>query len=402
MTLHKRGKQTTAILFLDKEGGFGGSSRSLYFLVKNLNRGRFESYVALRESGPAEDRYQALGIRTFTLRNVPLYKPSPRKNLFVLAQFLLRLPFFLNSCRLLSRFIGENGIDIVHMNHDSFFVYGFYLRRHSKAKIIVHMRTMLPTNGYAAFQAACIERIADHLIFISENELRRYRDLLGRKTRKSSIIFNTAEGPAETQVPLSGERDAFTAIYMGNLTYNKGADRLVDIAVQLKTQRMNHIVIVVCGEDRSEKAGKGGETVASKAKKAGVDSFFRFMGHQPEPERFLKKADVLIRPSRWNDPWGRDIIEAMAYGKPIITTGSYNRFVEHEINGFLHPKFEAAEIADEIGFLAGHPDVVERIREANRAKARQLFNGRANAAIVEEIYGELLRERGHEYSTSSP
>jgi len=49
------------VLYLDKEGGFGGSSRSLYFLIKNLDRRRVEAQVVLRERGPALERLQRAG-----------------------------------------------------------------------------------------------------------------------------------------------------------------------------------------------------------------------------------------------------------------------------------------------------------------------------------------------------
>ena len=41
----------------------------------------------------------------------------------------------------------------------------------------------------------------------------------------------------------------------------------------------------------------------------------RFMGHVKNPEKFIKESDILIRPTRENNPWGRDILEAMALEK---------------------------------------------------------------------------------------
>ena len=122
----------------------------------------------------------------------------------------------------------------------------------------------------------------------------------------------------------------------------------------------------------------------------GVKSYFRFMGHQAEPEAFLKETDALIRLSRWNDPWGRDIIEAMAYGKPVIATGEYQGFIEHRKNGFLHSEYETKKMVEDLFFLAGHPEFVERIGRANREKAKQLFDGPSNAAKVAGIYESLL------------
>lgn len=381
------------VLYLDKEGGFGGSSRSLYFLIKNLDRKRTEAQVVLRERGPALERYKELGVKTFLLERAPVYKPSLRNNLWVLFVFMSRLYSFWHSSCLLSSHIKKSGIDVIHMNHDSFFVYGFSLRRSSSAKILIHMRTMLPLNRYAAIQARCIERIADHLVFISENEFSRYCELLGRRSAKGSVVFNAFDAVEGISEPCVSESPSFKVLYLGNLTYNKGADRLIDLALEAKSRGRKDILFVVCGEDRGEKGEKAKGTVASKAERSGVTSYFRFMGHQADPDRFLQDCNVLIRLSRWNDPWGRDIIEAMAYGKPIIATGDYEGFVEHGTNGFLHSAFDAKETVDEIAFLAGHPEAVERIGRANREKAKRLFDAAANAAKIASIYHSLFAEK---------
>ena len=76
-----------SVLFLDKEGGFGGSSRSLFYLIKNLDKSEIVPYVLLREFGPIFDGYKKLGVTTFIKRNIPVYKPSLRKNFYILIQF---------------------------------------------------------------------------------------------------------------------------------------------------------------------------------------------------------------------------------------------------------------------------------------------------------------------------
>jgi glycosyltransferase involved in cell wall biosynthesis len=256
------------------------------------------------------------------------------------------------------------------------------------------MRTMLPLNRYAVVQAKCIEKVADHLIFISENEGNRYEALLGRNSSKGSVVFNSFDASLDQQAGSDvSSAGLFKVLYLGNLTYNKGADRLIDLALQAKSRGMKDIVFVVCGEDRGEKGEKARRTIASNAERSGVTSYFRFMGHQADPIPFLKDCHALIRLSRWNDPWGRDIIEAMACGKPVIATGSYEGLVEHGTNGFLHAAFDAKTMVDHIAFLAGHSEAVELIGDANRKKAKRLFDGASNAAKVSFIYESLVNGR---------
>ena len=65
-----------------------------------------------------------------------------------------------------------------------------------------------------------------------------------------------------------------------------------------------------------------------------VSHMIRFIGHVNNPEKFIKESDILIRPTRENNPWGRDILEAMAFGKTIISVGTYDKFIKNDLMGF--------------------------------------------------------------------
>lgn len=383
------------ILYLDKEGGFGGSSRSLYFMIKSVNRSRFKPFVVFREKGKIFEAYKALGVEhTFVCRRMPVYKPSKRKNLYVLALFLGRWNHFGKSLRTLCKIVETERIDLVHMNHDSFFVYAKGLKGRTRAKIVIHMRTMLPVNIFAAWQAKKIASFADGLVFISENELDRFRKLYPGKIPPYRIIHNivgaTSEAGNACLIPSLSE-GAFKVLYLGNMSHSKGADRLLRIAQECSLRGIRNTIFVVCGMDRTEKSFlHRGKSLSDSARDAGLERFFRFMGHQANPDPFLKAADVVVRVSRDNDPWGRDVIEALYYGKPVLATGSYDKFVESGVNGFLFPSFDAALVAEKLIALAKCPDEIQKMGEKNREKARRLFHGPTNAAIVEDFYRQIL------------
>ena len=59
-----------------------------------------------------------------------------------------------------------------------------------------------------------------------------------------------------------------------------------------------------------------------KIKLLGLEKTVKIKGQTKNPKEVLLNADILIRPSRRNDNWGRDIIEAMSTAKFIISTGN--------------------------------------------------------------------------------
>ena len=62
------------------------------------------------------------------------------------------------------------------------------------------------------------------------------------------------------------------------------------------------------------------------------------MGHVSNPEIYLSKSYLQIRLARTNDPYGRDIIEALTMGVPSLATGTYEGIIKNNFNGYLLPR----------------------------------------------------------------
>ena len=58
------------ILFIDIEAGFGGSSRSLYYLIRNLNHD-YRPIVILGKNGPMVDMYSKMSIPIYIFNPIP-------------------------------------------------------------------------------------------------------------------------------------------------------------------------------------------------------------------------------------------------------------------------------------------------------------------------------------------
>ena len=79
------------VLCLDIEGGYGGSSRSLWEFLRHIDRPRIEVEVWCRRAGPAQDRYKAEGIATRVTPDMPTVSALPKftRNLLVFGAFLV-------------------------------------------------------------------------------------------------------------------------------------------------------------------------------------------------------------------------------------------------------------------------------------------------------------------------
>lgn len=377
------------ILFIDIEGGWGGSSRSLYYLIKNLDKNKYSPVVILGKRGPALDFYKELNIESYIFYPIPRISAQATRTLKAIIRFGTQLIFLPKLIKLIRMIIDNKNIKIIHLNHESLFFLGLCIKLFFNVKIIYHVRTMFQKNILSKIEVFIAVITANFLIFITENE----RDLWHSISKKSikipqKVIYNIAGVNDKLLITdINKTLEKFKIISLMTLTYSRGVDRLMDICIYLKKLSINDVVFIVCGrfDDREYE-----NYINNRIHNEGVEEFFLFVGFQKKPESFLSKSDVLIRPSRKYGPWGRDVIEALAMGKPVLAIGTYDKFVEDGVNGYLFPEFDAEEIAKKIIYLKEHSEVRERMRKANIEKARRLFDGPSNARKVMEIYERLL------------
>jgi glycosyltransferase involved in cell wall biosynthesis len=378
------------VLCFDIEGGHGGSSRSLYYLLKNIDRGVVYPEVWCRRGGPILALYEELGIPCHVEPKLPRFTVTEngfRKNFNNVRHegpSLLRAG---NLVRRLARDINAR-FDVVHFNHPAFFLLARWLRRLTNVPFIMHIRTRPPDNILARWQARQILKTMDHLVFITENEQEWLARLAGEAT--GTVIYNarpdTGRGPeAHPSIPLDGR---FKIASLSNFSWPRGVDRLVDIAVELEARGNKDVLFVLAGDMHLQKnlpgrlgeLGLKGATLADYANECGVVDSFLFLGHVPDPENVLFSCDVLVKPTREDNPWGRDIIESLHFGRPVITIGTWGVFVINGETGLLHAKFDAAAMAEDIIKLSDDRILCKSIGTAGQTLIANLCSPKERAA----------------------
>ena len=90
-------------------------------------------------------------------------------------------------------------------------------------------------------------------------------------------------------------------------------------------------------------------------------------------ENFLA-MDIYIRPDRSGSPWGRDIIESMWSGLPVVATGSSQEFTINGTTGILvkpgHPQYLAQAVLE----LLRDDNRYQRMASFSAERARSLFD----------------------------
>ncbi len=382
------------VLCLDVEGGFGGSSRSLYFSLKHMDRQRVTPVVWCKKDGPIKRAYDEMGIECHVKTDMSIFHALPKlsRNLYFFTKGLIEF-YSKNGFRKELLRTLEDDFDLVHFNHSSIFYLGSWLKKQTDIPFTLHIRTRLKKTIFAKIQYQSLQKSMNRIIYISENEQDNVREIAGFDA--GTIIYNITEIPdhvePQPQIPQDGRLKAFS---ISNFSPVKALERYVEAAEILKKRNKKNILFVLAGNmklsgpmsDELVMIAKRGGDLSDFVKHKGLEEYFLFLGHVPNPECVVAGCDVLYRTSRGLDPWGRDVFEAMAQGRPVITTGKYDKFVKHGITGFLMDEYEPEKMVDSLLRVADDRDLLKELGENGIKVIRELNDGEKNSRELLKIW----------------
>jgi len=122
----------------------------------------------------------------------------------------------------------------------------------------------------------------------------------------------------------------------------------------------------------------------------GVADLISFLGFREDVRPYLDEWDVAVVPSVYPDPLPRAVIEAMAFGKPVIAydVGGVREMLSPDAGALLPRPGDVADLAAALLRYLRDPALRARQGQAARARAVDQFGARAHGA---RIQSEILR-----------
>lgn len=114
---------------------------------------------------------------------------------------------------------------------------------------------------------------------------------------------------------------------------------------------------------------------------------FRWLGFRDDVRELMALADVVVLPSH-GEGIPRSMLEAMAMGKPIVTTDTFGcrDVVDHGSNGFMVPLRNPDAVAEAVMTLLGDDLMRARMGAQGRRKVEMEF---AEEMVVNRVFTEL-------------
>lgn len=129
-------------------------------------------------------------------------------------------------------------------------------------------------------------------------------------------------------------------------------------------------------------AGSGDRRLAWRLRRKGVTLLGR-LDQWALAEEYAR-ADAVLFPVTWEEPWGLVPLEAMAVGRPVVATGTggSGEYLRHEVNCLLVPAGDAVALRAAVERLAREPELRVRLREGGFATAARFTRARFVECVV--------------------
>jgi len=154
---------------------------------------------------------------------------------------------------------------------------------------------------------------------------------------------------------------------------------------RLVTRQNRNVQFVIVGD------GSYRQEYMSRAVEMGIGDRVTWTGWVEDPfgEGVFEAADVVCQFSRWEEVFGWMIAEAMAHGKPVVTTrvGGIPELVQDYESGFLVHRGDTKTMSNKVLTLLNDASLREYMGSKGKNIARQKFNLRNNVAKLIASYG---------------
>ena len=355
----------------------GGSARSLFILVRELSKRHKISIVSLAQPSELKgtlSRYHDLGVDVYGFRWgwLPVSYVGCQVREELENSICERMKHTLPSLREL---IAQ--ADAVCFNGYPTSRLASNLPKDIPKYLIAREVVMRKSEGYNA-TGAFLRRYIKHAIPIGPEEARQ----LSEWDIPHTMVFNTGALPPCFH-PLPSAPPVHFGVF-GQILRTKGQYTLLQGCAQYADAlRANRAKVHLFGSDNL--GGAEGIQLAKYIWEHKIKDIASLDGWTAEVEETMSTMHCIVRPDFTGSPWGRDVIEAMSIGRPVLATGENTVFVQPDVTGRLVPPKDPAALGRALVDLSGDPGALERYAANAFAFAREHFDPATNAAAIERI-----------------
>ena len=238
--------------------------------------------------------------------------------------------------------------------------------------------TKLFLKGVMSFLLKFSLPLLNHVIFLNEDDRREVGSIC-KKIPNTHILGGIGVDIDSFRPMNKSINEKLTFLFMGRILKEKGVWEYIEAAALNKDRPMDFWIV---GGLDSNPSGIDHKSFS----KALTHSNVKWFGALQDVRDVLGKCDVFVLPS-YREGFPRSTQEAMAMGKPIITTNveGCRDTVANGVNGFLVAPRSASELSGAFLKFLESPELLEVYGQASRKMAVEHFDSKIKDAFLRDI-----------------
>ncbi|HEY3935094.1 MAG TPA: glycosyltransferase [Gemmatimonadales bacterium] len=269
--------------------------------------------------------------------------------------------------------------DVIHLHHPNSLADLAYAFRPSLAPLVVTQHADYPGFKYRIPSKYALWR-AEAIVVPSKAHIALSAELRGFEDKVAVIPFGIDERRWEL-VPPPPPGNPPRALFIGRLVPYKGVDFLLRALELVPNLRLD---VVGSGPELNR--------LRTLARALAIEDRVKWWGEYPDEDlpRRMADADFLVLPSvSVDEMFGMVLLEAMAAGRPVITTAvpsGVREVSRADVTGLEVPIRDVEALADAMKTLAQDPRLRERLGAAGRTRVKERFTVDAMVEAHLDLY----------------
>ncbi len=227
-----------------------------------------------------------------------------------------------------------------------------------KAKIIKIIVNLLYKTGLSC---------STNVIFQNKDDMEEFIE--GRLVKRKKCHIVNGSGVNMERFSRSEFPEKLTFFMLSRVMYSKGIREYLDAATKIK-KKYPDVKFVLLGACENIQDSISEEHLQKYVN----DGIIEHYGENPNVKQFYDRCSVYVLPS-YREGTPRTVLEAMATGRPIITTDTpgCRETVKDGINGFLVEVKNSDALAEKIEFFIKNPDKIYQMGEESYLYCKEKF-----------------------------
>jgi len=361
------------VLYFHHAGGISGATRSLAFLLQNVDKTKYETKVICSYEGETIEMYKNLGIDIETKMVRPFHgsKVSGMNLYLFLANILYIIPSYFNA----KKIIKEEKPDIIHLNSSCLFIVAKAAKKVNKnIKVICHIREPLLENIFGKILKYMINKYVDQFIAIDDNDAKNScNDLSKVDVIYNFVDFNIYDKNHKSNIlreELKLSKDDIIFVVLARIVKCNGILEITKKWNELFKTNSKYKLIII-GDDNSK------NSYIEKVRNESSENVY-ILKFRNDVVDVIASCDVMLCP--FTEPhFSRAVVEAQAMGKPCLINDvdGVRELIINKKTGLIF-KTNYCDLEEAISFFSNKKNLDKFGKEAYEYAFKN-FNSKVNA-----------------------